>query len=214
MFLEVMVLSMILIQSVNGCPRFCSCYEESTVDCSHKLFLQIEVDRIPKTTKIIDYSNNQLSKVTRSHFQGLNLLEELYLHQNMIAEIEDGSFKDLTNLTSLFLNKNSVGFITGKAFQGLFKLTNLWIENLHQGSQQLKIADGAFSDLINLEMLFLDNNKIKHFTDDTFKGLNNLKILNFNFDLVSSISSKAFDMFPSSLLITNKGKKWLQNMLL
>ena len=124
----------------------------------------------------------------------------------MISTIEDNSFKDLVNLTTLTLNTNKINSITANTFKGLFKLKNLIMENLnHHGSRQLKLADGAFSNLNDLEVLILNNNKMEHFTDDTFKGLNNLKSLNFQFGMVSSISSKAFDMFPASLLINNKG---------
>ena len=205
-FPVVIALSLVSFQSVIGCPTFCSC-NAGTVDCSHKRSIQIEADKIPKTTKRLDYSNNQLSKITRNHFQGLNLLESLHLHQNKITAIEDDSFKDLANLTSLFLNGNKISSITKSTLRGLFKLESLLMENLNQGSQHLKIADGAFSDLNNLEVLILNDNKMQHFSDDTFKGLNNLKYLSFNFGMVSSISSKALDMFPTSLRISNKGRR-------
>ena len=72
----VMVLSLVLVQSVNGCPSFCSC-SKGAIACSHKSILQIEADKIPKTTIKLDYSNNKLSKISNKHFQGLNFLEIL-----------------------------------------------------------------------------------------------------------------------------------------
>ncbi len=57
--------------------------------------------------------------------------------------------------------------------------------------------DKTFKDLVNLDTLLLDNNRLVYIMKDTFSGLDNLRHLSLNSNKVLFVNVKAFKHMKS-----------------
>uniref|UniRef100_A0A3B5MGW6 TIR domain-containing protein n=1 Tax=Xiphophorus couchianus TaxID=32473 RepID=A0A3B5MGW6_9TELE len=115
---------------------------------------------IPPTVTGFDLSKNQISKIQRSNFKNLMVLEDLNLHENHISKIDSGAFANLTSLRKLTLNNNKLVKL-GEAFDGLSNLTELRINH----NQIKTVSSTSFQSLRKLKVLDISHNKLKQTTD-------------------------------------------------
>ncbi len=94
----------------------------------------------------------------------------------------------------VFLGGNSITSLPAGVFRNLTKCTTLALP-LNEISL---IEQGAFDSLENLEELYLGGNNIRSFGEaNEWMGLDSLKQLNLEFNLVSKLSERAFETFIS-----------------
>lgn len=109
-----------------------------------------ELEEFPsdmKSLQILDISFNQIARITKTTFQHLENLAELYLYGNWISQVSGDAFKPLKKLRTLDLSKNYLEHIPLNAFRPL----ETQIRSLR--------TEGRFfipleSDLINLGVSF------------------------------------------------------------
>jgi len=146
---------------------------------------------------VIDFTNNLISDIGDSAFNGLINLTNLRLGNNFFCKIGN-QLQTLRNLTELNLFKNSIEMINASCFAHLKNLTYLCLSynNLKE------ITERQFHFLYSLETLDLDYNQIKEIHPDSFRGLTkliNLKLNNNNFKDIL-INNKLFAYLEESVV--------------
>ena len=117
-------------QSSTGdlCPKNCTCgvpanadafrprAQEREVNCVGRGFTEIPYWDIPCDARIIDFSDNNLTRLTRSSFRGLQQLEYIALKNNHISYMETATFAGLPNLKDVILVQNDFTEIDERPF--------------------------------------------------------------------------------------------------
>ncbi|KAL5273266.1 hypothetical protein ACFFRR_000185 [Megaselia abdita] len=88
-----------------------------------------DIVSLPVSLKMFNVSQNQISKISKSDFQNLPVLEELSLDDNNLDDIPEDSFGGMKSLVTLSLARNKIHRISEETFKNLPKLKNL---NLQQ----------------------------------------------------------------------------------
>ncbi|CAG0895104.1 unnamed protein product [Darwinula stevensoni] len=182
-----------------ACPQECTCLfgESLQVTCSLK-----HLSSIPPTTSHLtlkDDTHGTLSAkalslrnltslrhlslkgigLTGLHgriFQGLRLLQELDLSENLLREIPRDIFYDLRNLRSLNLSHNALNSIGSDCFNRLISLQVLDLSH-----NQIQTVDhNAFLQSQELRSLYLDHNSMVAIDTGTLDGLSALQHLKFH----------------------------------
>ncbi len=145
----------------------------------------------PELIKIIDLSHNQIKNLNGSLFKCFTNLAELVLNHNLIEQFE--SLDGLNNLRELHLTHNKLKIFD---LEQLSKFSMLYVLNLGFNEiSVIKTGDNVISknlDLKNLEMLFLNNNKIKDLPADAFSAYPNLQALYLQNNMIDNLDSKSF----------------------
>lgn len=84
-----------------------------------------DVLALPGSLKFFNASSNRISKIIKSDFQNLILLEELSLDDNNFEDISENTFEGLKNLETVSLAGNQIRSISKGTFKNLPKLENL-----------------------------------------------------------------------------------------
>ncbi|XP_051840483.1 toll-like receptor 8 [Antechinus flavipes] len=146
--------------------------------------------------------NRNFMKISNGAFFNLTNLKELLLEDNHLKKIP---IHLPPSLTTLSLVLNNIYHITENCTSGLTQLKSLYLGwNCFYGNECKKnvlIDDGAFENLANLTVLslsfnnlshvptklppslnelYLSNNKIKNISQDDFKNLGNLRVLDLS----------------------------------
>jgi Leucine-rich repeat (LRR) protein len=157
-------------------------------------------------------SENRLTKIQKSAFNGLSKLLILHLDKNQIDEIAKNSFAHLNQLKELKIESNKIKIIKNEMFFGetVLEILNLYqnsIENietipfntlrslkkLHLFSNKIKfIKFGHFIHLQSCEELRLDKNEIETFEANTFIGLDSLNTLDLSANKIKSLNNEVF----------------------
>lgn len=185
----------------------------NTFNCSGVGLLGLpDRNAIPENTETLDVSNNQISSLTflNSSILG-DSLKYLDLSNNKISAVEDEGFILLTKLISLNLSNN---LISGRSLnEAKFKFLNkLLFLNLRENPLKmvktdtfnflefpsLKLLDLSHCeireletdsfDLPTLEYFDLSWNQIHVLTEDSFRMLTNLKILDMSNNRISVLN--------------------------
>ena len=125
------------------------------------------------TIQVLHLSNVSLHYLEPGAFEGLPVLNGIWLEQNLLTEIYVDSFRDLINLELLVLEHNLLHKLHMGAFNGLNKLKWLDLSNniIHH------LEPGVFNDLSNLIWLDIDNNSLYETQTNLFSNLTNLTTL-------------------------------------
>ncbi|PNI38657.1 TLR8 isoform 1, partial [Pan troglodytes] len=139
--------------------------------------------------------------ITDGAFLNLKNLRELLLEDNQLPQIPSGLPESLTELS---LIQNNIYNITKEGISRLINLKNLylaWNCYFNKVCEKTNIEDGVFETLTNLELLslsfnslshvppklpsslrklFLSNTQIKYISEEDFKGLINLTLLDLS----------------------------------
>ncbi|XP_043522739.1 uncharacterized protein LOC122535337 isoform X2 [Frieseomelitta varia] len=181
-----------------------------------------------KNLTVLDLSMNKITKVNDNAFTGLKLVT-LKLSDNEVT-LAPGSFRGLERslknlnlkgtrqkkvpealrglktLAFLDLSQNSIRELPGsagtKAFEGLDSLTGLNLErNLIQN-----IGSDAFHGIKNtLSSLSLLNNLIPDFPTVAINSIQDLRVLDIGFNLITELPVNAFQKNPSITLLAIDG---------
>ena len=137
----------------------------------------------------LDLSDNGLSRVERSIFDGLDGLTELNLSHNLLTVLPDYAFAELSGLETLSLNDNRIGGdVTHLSFWGAQQLKVL---NLSRNALT-GLADDAFEENKNLESLWLQSNDIARIHADALDGLSELKLLSLSRNELTELPEDTF----------------------
>lgn len=110
--------------------------------------------------------------VTSDLFQGLSGIQGIFIENNpYFTTLGAGIFSSLDRLQYLYLRNNQIGFIPCSYFPS--SLINLFLNN---NTIQV-ITENTFKNLRELRILDLGDNQIKHLSEKSLDNLNNLQNL-------------------------------------
>ena len=178
----------------------CKIYDETTLDCSSRMLVDIPPLEQNFTTKLdlsynfltdvkgtpfenllvlrhLNLSHNNISNLSASVFLQLQDLEYLDLSDNRIRSLPDEIFISLSHLRHLNLELNFFTVIPPKTnYSNQLSLTYLNVRNNTSKSASFE-SGGVFKNLRSLESLFLNVNGLKsNITRNTFQYLITLPI--------------------------------------
>ncbi|XP_022104705.1 chondroadherin-like protein [Acanthaster planci] len=171
----------------------------------------------------LDLSTNRLWYISPGSFEGLDMLESLYLDHNTIDVFDGAAFHGLTSLNKLslmdtFLAEDPVGWFVDSPLRELHLSHNAvplssevrsWfdlnktapLEILVLINNEIEKVEGRFRGMVNLMKLDLGTNKIRKITEESMEGLFNLKELIMNSNSLELIDKKSFqNMFDLQIL--------------
>ncbi|XP_017794847.1 PREDICTED: leucine-rich repeat-containing protein 15-like [Habropoda laboriosa] len=112
----------------------------------------------------------------------------LSIHDLSLIEVREDAFVNLTATGSLsFGHGNRIFRLTRGSFRGLANLNELNLDN-----NRINLAPYLFSELNNLQALYLSFNRIDRLPEHTFDGLFNLKRLFLRHNRLKSIEKETF----------------------
>ena len=184
--------------SISGevCLEICDCVGDQHVvaDCSGKKLNKVPAN-INTTLHYIDLSNNNITEIQMSDFNGYATISVLNLSNNGVSDIGEDSFKELINVTHIYLSENNISYLPPSAFNQNSNLKKLYLKNnpltLPQNksiveSDSITYLDIAFCNITvlpaeifaavpNLVAIRLDGNVLTNITTETFEPLKNLE---------------------------------------
>ncbi|XP_049876788.1 toll-like receptor 3 isoform X2 [Pectinophora gossypiella] len=132
-------------------------------------------------------SNNNISNTLKSHiFQGLSNIKEMHIDNLQIASIENETFSGLNALKTLNVSNNEIDNLNYEVFKNTGSIEVLDLS--HNLLQQFLINT---SNIISIQVLHLDNNKIFNITNETFFGLINLHTLYLNNNNIMKLNAES-----------------------
>lgn len=148
--------------------------------------------------KKMSLSHNKISKIDPGAWEFCQLLIELNLSFNLLKSIQADTFKYLANLQKLNLNNNNLVFIEDNSysFAPLINLQILYLKN-NKISIAIEDANGVFQNLTKLVKFYISNNGIKSVNQNAFLGLTSLVHLNMLNNNITSIQENAFADLPN-----------------
>lgn len=149
----------------------------------------------------LDLSYNHITDIQPGAFSNLKNLGKLYVKSNLLGKIKRGIFSDLP-IEILSLSKNRIRLIEEHAFDNLKNLRHLQLDgNLLTEFQ----AESLMNLGHKLEILWLHNNSFEEINRNTFKGLDNLRLLNMLDNKLSRILPYTFDYISNleTLILSN-----------
>ena len=143
--------------------------QETSLDLSNNHFRTIRSNKFLSLTNLttIRFSGNQISTIEPGAFNGVFLLQYLYLDANVIDTIQANTFYSLVYLIDLRLHNNKISTLQPGAFEGIFRLRKLY---LHANELSVLRAD-TFLPLGQLTYLYLSQNRMTTIENGTFNGL-------------------------------------------
>uniref|UniRef100_A0AAY5K3I3 TIR domain-containing protein n=1 Tax=Esox lucius TaxID=8010 RepID=A0AAY5K3I3_ESOLU len=130
------------------------------LNCRQRNLQTIPSD-IPPVIKSLDVSMNNISKIKKSDFKNISVINCMNLSSNTISNVEDGAFLHLVALHGLDLGHNKLTTISEHMFQGLANMTRLQLHN----NLISFIACSSFQNLSGLQIVNLTNNKLHHLSN-------------------------------------------------
>ncbi|XP_023229968.1 slit homolog 2 protein-like [Centruroides sculpturatus] len=161
-----------------------------------------------KLTKL-DLSNNEIESIHPLVFRNLTRLEYLYLQWNRIKHLPNDMMKGLFNLRTFSITKNrDLPEIPSGFFNKLHNLT----EFSAGGCSIYSLEEHVFSDLINLNIVDLNSNKIKELPPNLLRNNKLLTRFFCSFKIISSLPTGIFSGLSELRSLTLRGNR-LQNLL-
>ena len=136
----------------------------------------------------IDLNTNRLSVFPFDLLTNMNKLEVLNLSCNEFTSIGHGTFCLMKRLRELDLSFNDISVIDQGAFDGL---ENLKLLNISECSLS-RLESNAFRSLGKLKKLHLGANQLKELHKDTFSNLSNLELLELSSNRLKIIEPELF----------------------
>jgi len=189
------LLSAVTINS-ESCLEICDCVGDQHVvaDCSGKKLNKVPAN-INTTLHYIDLSNNSITDIRKSDFNGYASIRILNLSNNGISNIGGDTFKELINVTHIYLSENNITYLPPNAFNQNANLKKLYLRSnpltLPENksilqSDSIIYLDIAFCNITvlpveifgalpNLVAIRLDGNVLTNSTTETFEPLRNLE---------------------------------------
>jgi len=197
MFLFVLIVTGCLVCSQtteNTCPTNCLCWQDSLA-CSNLALTEIPTTILSEHVLSFVFSNNKLTYLMERAFRDYRFLEYLNLSENEIVGIDSRAFHGLPGLKNIDLSYNNLHYITPAIFSD-----NPALEKVSfKGNQLAYFPDSppilashsvasldlsycaltsinaeTFSQLPNLQILNLNNNKLREFNREILNTLTKL----------------------------------------
>ncbi|XP_072177932.1 slit homolog 2 protein-like [Diadema setosum] len=168
------------------CPRLCSCYG-NTVDCRERGLHEVPRG-IPLNTERLYLNGNNITRISRKDFEGMDSLRTLQLMDNQIVHIERRAFKHLVNVERMRLNNNKIQSLPELSFARMESLYKLDLSF----NRMVKIDRKVFRGASALRDLRLHNNQILCIMGGSFRPLRLLEILYLNDNNLTTLSSSSF----------------------
>ncbi|XP_062590481.1 leucine-rich repeat-containing protein 15-like isoform X1 [Saccostrea cucullata] len=212
-FAAVVVLASAL--TVLSCPPQCQSCSRGTADCRSKGLRDIP-GKFPSDTVTIDLTENQLTDIQQSDFQGLPNVQNLRLSRNGLSAITPRAFKNLEQLMSLDLSLNPITRIHDKAFEGLSHLRSLTLTNT-----KLRRIGKPFNEIPNISSLYLGYNQLEQIEEDDFEMTTRVRSIDLSVNRIQSIHPRAFENLPylrylilkNNPIVEAKGLRFSSSML-
>ncbi|KAH9502208.1 hypothetical protein Btru_070396 [Bulinus truncatus] len=182
-------------QSSGPCDQMIT-FEGLTIDCSSRGLQAINNSWFPEETNVISLTNNLITVIQNTSFEGLSLLRVLDLSYNKINTIHSDAFVHLSSLESLNMEFNLLKLtqLPTLVFCPLVNLLDLLLrfqkchgvgkENPGTRENQMNYyPNGMFGCLRNLLNLTVDTLGGFLFFDDQFRNLINLTRIGLSCDL-------------------------------
>ena len=167
---------------------------------------------VVQTLTTLELSNSQLREFPTSALRHLHRLQWLSLRANNIEELKSRDLKDIKSLRSLLLSDNSLSVVHDHTFEGLPNLQFLDLDDnmitkvegtpFPSSLTTLSLSNcllqevpfESMANLVNLQIVQLRGNLIRHLPDFKFSTLNtqNLQLLDLSHNIISSISNNVF----------------------
>ena len=164
------------------------------------------------TITSLNIPNQNITALKEGDFNGLTVLEQLYLYENALSSLPAGIFDDLTALTRLSLSNNALSSLPAGIFDDLTALEELYLYKNALSSLPARIFDdltaleelylyknalsslpaGIFDDLTALEHLWLSNNELS-LPAGIFDDLTALEYLSLSNNKLSSLPVGIFE---------------------
>jgi hypothetical protein len=176
------------------------------LDLSDNAIAEIEPGTLSpfKKLKHCDLSGNKLR--TCPSIQGLNNLQRLNLHTNLIESIDglftEPNFSPYNKLLNLDLYENSIKSLSSKCFSSFSALRYL---NLGNNKTLDEISNEAFFGLVNLQVLNLCGLNLNVISSSFFASVTGLRLLYLNDCGIKKIEAGAFGCFSHKVeVVMNK----------
>ncbi|KAK3507062.1 hypothetical protein QTP70_003872 [Hemibagrus guttatus] len=155
------------------CPAKCRC-ESNVVDCSNLRLTKIP-EHIPASTTELRLNNNEITSLEANGvFRSLTQLKKINLSNNKITEIEDSAFEGASSVSELHLTANQLDSVRSGMFRGLEGLRMLMLRN----NRISCIHNNSFTGLYNVRLLSLYDNQLTTISPGAFDTLQTLSTLN------------------------------------
>lgn len=162
----------------------------------------------------IDLSFNKISVIDKVTFQNMSLLGELNLSDNSLDSVDKEYFKYTNHIFSVNLKSNKLKYLPVELFKGKNMSFFSVQDNILQGElvsgtffglysvlkldlayQYLtSIEENAFIGLDRLEILLLNNNKIRNISKKSFTSLQNIKHLDLSNNYIITVNFENKDL--------------------
>ena len=160
---------------------------DSEGNVENEVVTQVVINRAPMLCFLI-LDNNHLNDDDIAAFSNFKALKFLSLGENDITSVS--VFKDIPSLLELHLQNNKIEDVRDLRY--LSKLQSLYLggnnlRNIYAGSKEVNLSYLKY--LTNLEILYLEDNKIEDLDD--LQTLNKIKVFNVNNNNLQTLSSLA-----------------------
>ncbi|XP_077134140.1 podocan [Ranitomeya variabilis] len=160
---------------------------------------------LPSSLVSADFAANSITKIYGMTFGHKPNLRSVYLHNNKLTDagLPDNVFNQSDNVEILIMSSNFLRHVPKHLPPALFKL--------HMKNNRLeKIPVGAFSHLLGLRELYLQNNFLSNegMNNETFMNLNRLEYLDLSSNNLTHIPSG----LPRNIVILHLEKNMIRNI--
>ncbi|KAM4602112.1 leucine-rich repeat and transmembrane domain-containing protein 2-like [Polymixia lowei] len=207
---SLLLVLLVPLGTVHGCPGVCSCYGNTT-DCSGLGLLSLTsiLPLLPQDTLTLCLAQNNLSSLGMGELSNLSALERLDISQNRLSNLQPGAFSGLSNLRWLNLSANYLGLhlVTSdpsnnmEVFQGL---------NESQGGvgTQQGLSNALFQGLWRLRGLDLSSNSLLWLPKGLLDGIQGLAWLSLTRNRLRALDRTTFEPLVGLQSLHLAGNPW------
>lgn len=201
--LRKIVISLFKIKEVaQNAFEVCENIEEISLNWNDLSDLPAGVFKKCKNLKILKLASNSFTKIPVDGFEGLEGLEVLKFDNNPLLEVMADDYKYLTGVKQIFMSETGINKFNVSNFEVIDLRNNNFYRFEVRNAPNLRslnlsrnsLTSVKFSGPSNLTELDISMNSLSDLPLDTFKELNNLKVLklSWNPQIFKNLSPSAF----------------------
>ncbi|XP_050730735.1 leucine-rich repeats and immunoglobulin-like domains protein 2 [Eriocheir sinensis] len=185
-----------------ACPEVCTCLG-AIVDCSKAGIKEVPKD-LPEWAEELDLGGNKGLRLTPNAFQGLPVLQTLYLRKLNLSSLP--RLGHLPALTELFLSDNRISKVSAVSLEGLPRLLHLDLSR----NRITRLSHTPFAN-VSLARLNLNRNLLTRLPPSAFRTLTSLAELKLSRNLLTpsafNLSDPAFANLTNLRILDLSGNK-------